>query len=132
VLRDHGYTPKSESFVPCEYVARNLQYLETPQYLRKHLFKMHPDLNNVGLMNPIEAKHHLKADQPSEFREGVALERPTKHGAGSWVDIGLRQQARMNILVLPLTRVTLRLQNFDDPQAPYYEAEAVSKKTPRV
>jgi predicted SPOUT superfamily RNA methylase MTH1 len=93
---------------------------------------MHPDLNNVGLMNPIEARNHLKTDQISEFREGVALERPTKQGAGSWVDIGLRQQARMNVLVLPLTRVTLRLKNFEDQQAPYYEAEAVSKKVPRL
>lgn len=37
----------------------------------------------------------------------------------------------MNHLVLPLTRVTLRLQNYDDPDAPFYEAEAVSKRTPR-
>jgi predicted SPOUT superfamily RNA methylase MTH1 len=60
------------------------------------------------------------------------LERPTRTGAGSWVDVGLRQQARMNVLVLPLTRVTLRLKNYEDPQAPYYEAEAVSKKAPRI
>lgn len=77
---------------------------------------MHPDLNNVGLMNPIEAMHHLKVHEPCEFREGVALERPTKSGAGSWVDIGLKQQARMNHLVLPLTRVTLRLHNYMSPE----------------
>lgn len=59
------------------------------------------------------------------------MERPTKKGQGSWVDIGLKQQARMNHLVLPLTRVTLRLQNYEDEDAPFYEAEAVSKKTPR-
>jgi predicted SPOUT superfamily RNA methylase MTH1 len=45
-------------------MARNLQYLETPQYLRKHLFKLHPDLKNAGLMNPIECHHHLKTDEP--------------------------------------------------------------------
>lgn len=44
----------------------------------------------------------------------MALERPTKTGAGSWVDIGLKQQARMDVLVLPLTRVTLRIKNFED------------------
>lgn len=132
ILQDHGYTSKSEKFVPTEYIARNLQYLETPQYLRKHLFKMHPDLNNVGLMNPIEALHHLKTTEVCEFREGVALERPTKAGCGSWVDIGLKQQAKMDQLVLPLTRVTLRLKNFEDADAPYYEAEAVSKRTPRI
>ena len=81
---------------------------------------MHPDLNNVGLMNPIQASHHLKTDQVCEFRDGVALERPTKHGSGSWVDIGLKQQAKMDVLVLPLTRVTLRLKNYEDPSAPYF------------
>lgn len=53
ILKDHGYNAKSQNFNPSEYIARNLQYLETPQYLRKHLFKMHPDLKNAGLMNPI-------------------------------------------------------------------------------
>lgn len=62
VLKDQGYTQKSEKFIPCDYIARNLQYLETPQYLRKYLFKMHPDLNNVGLMNPVESSHHLRSD----------------------------------------------------------------------
>lgn len=81
---------------------------------------MHPDLNNVGLMNPVEARHHLKTEEKSEFREGVALERPTKAGAGSWVDIGLKQQARMDQLVLPLTRVTLRIKNYEDQEAHIY------------
>lgn len=93
---------------------------------------MHPDLNNVGLMNPIEALHHFKADDKTQFRDGVAVERPTKNGAGSWVDIGLKQQARMDHLVLPLTRVTLRIKNFEDDLANYYEAEAISKSTPRA
>lgn len=101
-------------------MARNLQYLETPQYLRKHLFKLHADLKNAGLMNPIECHHHLLTTEPSEFREGVSLDRPVKKGSGSWVDIGLKQQARMDQLVPPLTRVTLKLQNFDDPDAPFY------------
>ncbi len=38
----------------------------------------------------------------------------------------------MNHLVLPLTRVTLRINNFQDELANYYEAEAVSKNTPRL
>jgi len=62
----------------------------------------------------------------------VALDRPVKKGSGSWVDIGLKQQARMDQLVLPLTRVTLRLQNYEDPDAPFYDSSAVSKKVPRI
>jgi hypothetical protein len=42
------------------------------------------------------------------------MERPTKPGSGSWVDVGLKVQAKMDKLVLPLTRVTLRLKNYDD------------------
>lgn len=38
VLKDHTYTSKSDQFNPAEYMVRNLQYLETPQYLRKHMF----------------------------------------------------------------------------------------------
>ena len=60
------------------------------------------------------------------------MERPTKPGSGSWVDVGLKVQAKMDKLVLPLTRVTLRLKNYDDQYANFYEAEAVSKRTPRI
>jgi predicted SPOUT superfamily RNA methylase MTH1 len=81
---------------------------------------MHPDLKNAGLMNPIECHHHLKSDDICEFREGVSLDRPTKPGAGSWVDIGLKQQARMDCAVLPNTRVTLRLKNYQNQDVSFY------------
>lgn len=35
-------------------------------------------------------------------------------------------------MVLPGTRVTLRLQNYEDPDTTFYDAEAVSKRTPRI
>ena len=34
-------------------------------------------------------------------------------------------------MVLPNTRVTLRLQDYQNPDVNFYEAEAVSKKVPR-
>ena len=132
VLKDHSYTAKSEFFNPSEYILRNLQYLETPQYLRKHLFKMHSDLKNAGLMNPIECHHHLRATDVCEYREGVTLDRPTKKGAGSWVDIGLKQQAQIPNLLLPNHRITVKINNFEDGEASFYEATAVSRKTPRI
>lgn len=90
--------------------------------MRKHLFKMHADLKNVGLMNPIECHHHLKTNDVCEFREGVSVDRPTKKGAGSWVDIGLKQQAQMDVLVPAGTRVTLRLQDYENSDANYFQA----------
>ena len=40
---------KSPNFDSTHYLAINLQYLESPQYLRKALFPIHPDLKNAGL-----------------------------------------------------------------------------------
>jgi predicted SPOUT superfamily RNA methylase MTH1 len=91
VLKDHGYKTKSVNFDSLGYVCRNLQYLETPQYLRKYLFPIHPDLKYTGLMNPIESRHHLKADEFFRFREGVVCNRPVKANQGSWADIGLKK-----------------------------------------
>ncbi len=132
VLHDYTYESKSDQFNPSEYMIRNFQYLETPQYLRKHLFEMHSDLKNAGLMNPIECDHHLKADEILEFREGVVIDRPVKSGSGSWVEIGLKQQAKIDYLLPPKTRVTLRLNNYQDPSPKFYEAEAVSRTQPKL
>ena len=40
-------------------------------------------------MNPIESKHHLKADERFEYREGVVVDRPSKEES-CWVEIGLK------------------------------------------
>lgn len=42
-------------------------------------------------MNPIEARHHLKADEFFPFREGVVCNRPVKPNQGSWAEIGLKK-----------------------------------------
>ena len=61
-------------------------------------------------MNPIESKHHLKADEFHQYREGIVLNRPVKeNGSGSWVDIGLPKQAKIDYKLQPLTRVTVKL-----------------------
>lgn len=49
----------------CLQLARILQYLECPQYLRKSFFPMHKDLKFSGLLNPLDAPHHLR--QANEF-----------------------------------------------------------------
>lgn len=49
----------------CLQLARIIQYLECPQYLRKFFFPLHRDLKFTGLLNPLDAPHHLR--QQSEF-----------------------------------------------------------------
>lgn len=52
----------------CVQLARILQYLECPQYLRKHFFPLHKDLEFAGLLNPLDAPHHLRSSNSFKFR----------------------------------------------------------------
>lgn len=52
----------------CLQLARILQYLECPQYLRKDFFPIHKDLKFSGLLNPLDAPHHLRMQNDFIFR----------------------------------------------------------------
>lgn len=52
----------------CLQLARILQYLECPQYLRKDFFPIHKDLKFSGLLNPLDAPHHLRTQNDFIFR----------------------------------------------------------------
>ena len=81
---------------PHAFMARILQYAECPQYLRRHFFPMHPDLQFVGLLPPVDAPHHAREDDRCPFREGVVLPDKTtttttqQHAKGSLVNCGIR------------------------------------------
>ena len=88
-----------------------LQYLETPQYLRKVLFPMHPDLKNVGITAPTDMPHHLRVDEWCNFREGVVLKRPTKAGQSvSWANVGLAKDVCIDTCIQPGVRVTVEIE----------------------
>ena len=55
----------------CIQLARILQYLECPQYLRKYFFPIHRDLQYAGLLNPLDAPHHLRQNDEFAFRYGL-------------------------------------------------------------
>ena len=55
-----------------------LSYIETPQYLRKNLFRMMEELRYVGVLPPLRTPHHPLERSSSkldigEFREGVVI-----------------------------------------------------------
>ncbi|XP_053329301.1 uncharacterized protein LOC128503280 [Spea bombifrons] len=93
----------------CVQMARILQYLECPQYLRKSFFPKHPDLQFAGLLNPLDSPHHLRIDEESEYREGVVLDRPTKPEKGSFVNCGLRKEVQIDKQLQAGIRVTVHL-----------------------
>lgn len=76
---------------PHVFMARILQYCECPQYLRRNFFPMHIDLQFAGLLPPIDAPHHVRAEDRSKYREGVVLEKCAKSG-NSLVNCGIKNR----------------------------------------
>ncbi|KAJ1288527.1 hypothetical protein BS78_02G095700 [Paspalum vaginatum] len=89
------------------FLVRILEYLETPQYLRRRLFPMHKNLKFVGLLPPLDAPHHVRKHEWSEFREGVTLEGDCPKG--TLVDVGLSKNVLVEQIVEPGKRVTVAM-----------------------
>ncbi|XP_043664152.1 putative methyltransferase C9orf114 homolog [Vespula pensylvanica] len=98
-----------ETRICCLQLVRILQYLECPQYLRKHFFPIHKDLQYAGVLNPLDAPHHLRQQDISLYREGVVSNKPVKAGKGSQVNIGLLNEIRVDKVLMPGLRVTVKI-----------------------
>lgn len=98
-----------ESRTCCLQLARILQFLECPQYLRKYFFPMHEDLRYAGLLNPLCAPHHLRQDDESTYREGIVTNKPIKVGHGSQVNVGLLKEIHVDKTLMPGLRVTVKI-----------------------
>jgi methyltransferase len=88
-------SPREDQRRDLDFIALLLNYLETPQYLRKRLFKLEADLEFAGILPPLRTPHHplsgkTKHLKVGEYREGVVLSE-TKEGLV--VDIGVQQPA---------------------------------------
>lgn len=46
---------------------------------------------SAGLLNPLDAPHHMRASDWCRWREGVVVDRPTRQESGSYVNIGLQK-----------------------------------------
>lgn len=110
------------------FFVKNLEYLETPQYLRKALFPVLPELQYTGLMNPLDAPHHLRQEEESPYREGVVIDRPVKEGKGSWVNIGLKKECQVDMRLATGTRITVKLAEHSPK---HYTGTVVSSLEPK-
>lgn len=93
----------------CLQLARILQYLECPQYLRKYFFPIHKDLQYAGVLNPLDAPHHLRQSDESLYREGIVTNKPIKTGKGSQVNVGLLNEIHVDKVLMPGLRVTVKI-----------------------
>ena len=85
--------PKTNQKRDANLISIILSYMETPQYLRKRLFKIRPELKYVGVLPPLRTRHHPLANRTKhlingEYREGVAVSH-VRHG--TMVDIGVER-----------------------------------------
>ncbi|GAB1311577.1 hypothetical protein MFIFM68171_01787 [Madurella fahalii] len=112
---------------PAHFMEHILNYLETPPFMRKLLFPLHPNLRSLGLLPNLEMPHHPHKDEWLPYREGLALEVPPKGGKGTVVDIGMPDTVTINESIPPKTRVTLKMA--DDS---YGTPEPVHPAIPRT
>jgi hypothetical protein len=104
--------PKVNQTADMDLIATLLAYMETPQYLRKRLFKLRPELQYAGILPPLRTPHHplnrkVKNLKVGEYREGVTLSRTTE---GTVIDIGVEQPALILSKQLPTEkRFTVRI-----------------------
>lgn len=97
----------------CLQLARILQYLECPQYLRKFFFPLHKDLQYSGLLNPLDTPHHLRQQNVFLYREGIIADKQAKDGH-SYVNVGLLNDVLVNKAIEPGVRVTVKLDKVKD------------------
>jgi predicted SPOUT superfamily RNA methylase MTH1 len=89
-------------------IKKVLEYLETPQYLRRRLFPLSEDLRFAGLLPPLRIPSHkekvpLAKLQPGEYREGVVL------ADGFSVDAGLDVPVQLKRKETPEKRLTIKI-----------------------
>ncbi len=108
--------PEANQRAESDLVATLLAYMETPQYLRKRLFGLRPELQYAGILPPLRTPHHplnrkMKNLKVGEYREGVAL---AKTREGTLVDVGVEKPALiLNEQISVGKRVTVKIVKVD-------------------
>lgn len=142
-----------------KFFATVLDYLETPQYLRRHLFPMTSDLRLVGLLNPLALPSHVSRDETPRWRDGLMYARsssssrsrradhpsvasPNAQGASPsppltrYADVGLDRLVEVDRMYPAGERVTIDLQpsgpNYSNAPGKYLFGRVVTRDAPRV
>ncbi len=129
--------PKENQSRDTDLTAELLSYIETPQYLRKRMFKIKPELQYAGILPPLRTPHHpLTGRIPDlrvgSYREGITISRARE---GILVDIGsehpaiLLGQAPLNKrITVKIAKITERVEVQEVPRSsvPDYWGYAVT------
>ena len=94
-----------------DLVASILTYMDIPQYLRKMLVKIDPQLSFVGILPPLRSPHHLFSKKQEElkvgmFRQGTIIDSKNGH---SLVDIGVGKPVIIEESLTKRQMITVKL-----------------------
>ena len=92
VIYNDDHVKNEDGEMDGEFIAEILNYMNTPQYLRKQAFPIRPELKHVGILPPLRTPHHPVNSQPDvgDSRQGFTVKRNKK---GTYVDIGMDKLA---------------------------------------
>lgn len=90
-----------------ELIVKVLEYVETPQYLRKRLFKINEALKYAGLLHPLRIPSHKKKVAVEEVKIGEVREGITNRDGTAY--IGLDENIKLTSASAPNRRVTVRV-----------------------
>jgi predicted SPOUT superfamily RNA methylase MTH1 len=111
--------PRINQATELDLIVTLLNYMETPQYLRKRLFEIKPSLQYAGILPPLRTPHHpligkFKDLRTGDFRDGVTV---STSKAGTLVDIGSERPVLIRgVKLSPNKRVTVKITNKKDNQ----------------
>jgi predicted SPOUT superfamily RNA methylase MTH1 len=99
-----------------DLIASILKYMDTPQYLRKMLVKIDPQLSFVGILPPLRSPHHLFSKKREELkigmvRQGAVIESKNGH---SLVDIGVGKPAIVEENLTKWQKITVKLTSIGE------------------
>ena len=109
--------PRTNQSVDVDLIVTLLRYMETPQYLRKHLFGLKPELQFAGILPPLRTPHHplqgrLRDLKLGEYREGVVV---SKAEGRVFVDIGVEKNAVLSHIQTAIgKRLTVKITKLTD------------------
>lgn len=105
--------PQRDQGADLQFCSDVLTYIETPQYLRRKLFKLSPTFRFTGILPPLQIPSHSVPNSLSEVkvghvRDGVVVART---GPSMRVDVGLEQTVECQGNYQIGERATLRFVN---------------------
>ncbi|HLN44379.1 MAG TPA: RNA methyltransferase, partial [Candidatus Sulfotelmatobacter sp.] len=130
--------PKVNQDKELKLITKLLSYIETPQYLRKRLFKIEPHLQFAGILPPLRTPHHPASAKTQdleigEYREGIILSQVKEGlqvdiGAGTPVLLREKQHAIGERLTLQIikTEKQVEVQTVNRADVPYYWGYVIS------